>query len=93
MARSSWSERRSRASRTRCWSGRRTELLAREIGREGIVVHVRPELVVEIALDGVQASKRYPGGVALRFARVRRYRDDKAADAADPIEAVQALLS
>ncbi len=69
------------------------ELLAREIGRDGITVHVRPELVVEIALDGVQASSRYAGGVALRFARVRRYRDDKKADAADPIEAVQALLS
>jgi DNA ligase-1 len=68
------------------------ELLAREVGREGITVHVRPELVVEIALDGVQASRRYPGGVALRFARVRRYRDDKTADAADPIEAVQAMM-
>ena len=56
-------------------------------------MYVRPELVVEIALDGVQVSSRYPGGVALRFARVRRYRDDKTADAADPIEAVQALLS
>jgi DNA ligase-1 len=69
------------------------ELLAREIGRDGIVVHVRPELVVEIALDGVQASNRYPGGVALRFARVRRYRDDKPPERADAIEAVQALLS
>jgi DNA ligase-1 len=68
------------------------ELLAREIGRDGIVVHVRPELVVEVALDGVQASRRYGGGVALRFARVRRYRDDKTADAVDPIEAVQAML-
>jgi DNA ligase-1 len=68
------------------------ELLAREIGREGITVHVRPEMVVEIALDGVQASTRYAGGVALRFARVRRYRDDKTAEAADPIEAVQAML-
>src|SRR4051795_6253 len=68
------------------------ELLAREIGRDGIVVHVRPELVVEIALDGVQVSKRYPGGVALRFARVRRYRPDKAASAADTLETVQALL-
>ena len=56
-------------------------------------MHVRPELVVEIALDGVQASRRYPGGVALRFARVRRYRDDKTAADADPIEAVQAMLS
>jgi DNA ligase-1 len=69
------------------------ELLAREIGREGITVLVRPELVVEIALDGVQVSSRYPGGVALRFARVRRYRDDKTADAADPIDEVRALLS
>jgi DNA ligase-1 len=68
------------------------ELLAREVGRDGITVHVRPELVVEIALDGVQASRRYPGGVALRFARVRRYRDDKTPDDADPIEAVQAML-
>ena len=56
-------------------------------------MYVRPELVVEIALDGVQASTRYPGGVALRFARVRRYRDDKSADEADTIDAVQALLT
>ena len=68
------------------------ELLAREVGREGHVVHVRPELVVEIALDGVQRSTRYPGGVALRFARVRRYRDDKSAADADTIEAVRAML-
>jgi DNA ligase-1 len=68
------------------------ELLARETGREGITVHVRPELVVEIALDGVQASTRYPGGVALRFARVRRYRDDKSPEAADTIDAVRAML-
>jgi DNA ligase 1 len=69
------------------------ELLAREIGRDGITVYVRPELVAEVALDGVQVSSRYPGGVALRFARLRRYRDDKSADAADSIETVQALLS
>jgi DNA ligase 1 len=56
-------------------------------------VYVRPELVVEIALDGVQASTRYPGGVALRFARVRAYRPDKAASAADTIDAVRALLA
>ena len=55
-------------------------------------VFVRPELVVEIAVDGVQASTRYPGGVALRFARVRRYRDDKEAADADSIESVRALL-
>lgn len=60
--------------------------------REAHVVHVRPELVVEIALDGVQRSKRYPGGVALRFARVRRYRDDKQAADADTIERVRELL-
>ena len=60
--------------------------------REGHVVHVRPEQVVEIALDGVQRSTRYPGGVALRFARVVRYRDDKTADRADTVEAVRSLL-
>jgi ATP-dependent DNA ligase len=68
------------------------ELTAREIGRDGITVHVRPEMVVEVAIDGVQASSRYAGGVALRFARLRGYRDDKTAEAADTIEAVQALL-
>jgi DNA ligase 1 len=57
------------------------------------VVRVRPELVVEIAFDGVQASSRYPGGVTLRFARVLRYRDDKPAAQADTIEAVRALWS
>ena len=67
-------------------------LLAIEERREGHVVFVRPELVVEIALDGVQRSTRYPGGVALRFARVRRYRDDKAPAEADTIETVRAML-
>ncbi|HEY4332435.1 MAG TPA: ATP-dependent DNA ligase [Ilumatobacteraceae bacterium] len=62
------------------------------IGTDGHVVHVRPENVVEIALDGVQRSTRYPGGVALRFARVRRYRTDKTSDQADTIERVQSLL-
>jgi DNA ligase-1 len=55
------------------------------------VVRVRPELVVEIALDGVQTSSRYPAGMALRFARVVRYREDKTAAEADPIEAVEEL--
>jgi ATP-dependent DNA ligase I len=55
------------------------------------VVRVRPELVVEIAFDGVQASPRYPGGVALRFARVLRYRPDKTAAEADTIDAVRAI--
>ncbi len=56
-------------------------------------VELRPELVVEIALDGAQRSTRYPGGVALRFARVLRYRPDKTADQADDVEAVRALLA
>ena len=50
-----------------------------------------PELVVEIALDGVQRSSRYPGGVALRFARVKGYRPDKSASEADTIDAVRAI--
>jgi len=68
------------------------ELLARETERRGIAVLVRPELVVEIALDGVQTSTRYPGGVALRFARVKRYRPDKDADESDTIDDLRALL-
>ncbi|MGH6657228.1 MAG: ATP-dependent DNA ligase [Actinocrinis sp.] len=55
-------------------------------------VYLRPELVVEIALDGVQVSPRYPGGVALRFARVVRYRPDKPAPEADTIDEIRALL-
>ncbi len=55
------------------------------------VVRLRPEQVVEIAFDGVQRSSRYPGGLALRFARVLRYRDDKRAEEADTIEAVRAF--
>jgi DNA ligase-1 len=68
------------------------ELQRIAIATEGHTVHVRPELVVEIALDGVQRSTRYPGGVALRFARVRRYRPDKSAQEADTIERVQGML-
>ncbi|HTJ42343.1 MAG TPA: ATP-dependent DNA ligase [Kofleriaceae bacterium] len=67
------------------------ELLAREIGRDGHVVYVRPELVVEIAFNDVQASPHYPGGLALRFARVLRYRPDKQASEADTIDAVRAI--
>jgi DNA ligase-1 len=59
--------------------------------RDDWTVYVRPEQVVEIAFDGVQRSPRYPGGVALRFARVIRYRDDKPADEADTIHTVTAL--
>jgi DNA ligase-1 len=68
-------------------------LLELERAREGIVVYVRPELVVEIELDGVQTSTRYAGGVALRFARVLRYRSDKDPAEADTIEAVRGLLA
>ena len=60
--------------------------------RDDNVAFVRPPQVVEIAFDGVQRSTRYPGGVALRFARVVRYRDDKDAQEADTIEMVRALL-
>jgi DNA ligase-1 len=68
------------------------QLLARKTGEEGHVVWVRPEMVVEIALDGVQRSTRYSGGVALRFARVKRYREDKSPAEADTIDAVRSLL-
>jgi DNA ligase 1 len=68
------------------------ELQRIAIANEGHTVYVRPELVVEIALDGVQRSTRYPGGVALRFARVRRYRPDKSAQDADTIERVQGMI-
>jgi DNA ligase-1 len=68
------------------------ELLAREVRREGHIVYVRPELVVEIAFNEVQTSSHYPGGVALRFARVKGYRPDKKAAEADTIDAVRAFL-
>jgi DNA ligase-1 len=67
------------------------ELLVREVAREGNVVVVRPELVVEIAFNDLQASPVYPGGLALRFARVKGYRPDKTAGEADTIAAVRAL--
>jgi DNA ligase-1 len=68
------------------------ELLAREVRREGHVVYVRPELVVEVAFNEVQQSSQYPGGVTLRFARVKGYRPDKTAATADTIDAVRAFL-
>ena len=67
------------------------ELLARETRREGHIVHVRPELVVEVAFNDVQRSPHYPGGVALRFARIKGYRHDKRAEEADTIESVLEL--
>jgi ATP-dependent DNA ligase I len=67
------------------------ELLRLEARRDRYTVHVRPELVVEVAFDGVQRSRRYPGGVALRFARVKGYRTDKDAAEADTIDTVRAI--
>lgn len=75
---------------TLAWQTER--FLELETHREGITVFVRPEVVVEIALDGVQVSTRYPGGIALRFARLKRYRDDKSAAEADTIESLRALV-
>ncbi|GGK24350.1 DNA ligase B [Pilimelia terevasa] len=71
------------------WQTERFTALA--VGEERGVVRVRPEQVVEVAFDGVQRSTRYPGGVALRFARVLRYREDKTAAEADTIDEVRAL--
>jgi DNA ligase-1 len=67
------------------------ELLAREVRRDSYTVYVRPELVVEIAFNDLQASPQYPGGLALRFARVKGYRPDKRAEEADTIETVRGL--
>jgi DNA ligase-1 len=66
-------------------------LLELAVERGDWVVRVRPELVVEIAFDGIQASSRYPGGVALRFARVLRHRPDKRAEDADTLASVLAV--
>jgi DNA ligase 1 len=67
------------------------EFLQREIRRDDWTVYVKPELVVEVAFNEVQDSSQYPGGVALRFARVKRYRPDKRPEDADTIDAVRAL--
>ena len=71
------------------WQTKRLQEI--EVRREGHIVHVRPELVVEIAFNGLQDSPHYPGGLALRFARVIRYRDDKTPEEADTIETVRKL--
>jgi DNA ligase-1 len=71
------------------WQTRK--LLELEVARDGITVYVRPELVVETAFNEVQASTQYPGGVALRFARIKRYRTDKTANEADTIGTVHEL--
>ncbi|WP_280154866.1 ATP-dependent DNA ligase [Piscinibacter sp. XHJ-5] len=69
------------------------ELLARESQRDDYTVHVRPELVIEVAFNDLQASTRYPGGLALRFARVKGYRPDKRPEDADTIDTVRALYA
>jgi DNA ligase-1 len=71
------------------WQTERLRELAVDTGR--YLVRVRPELVVEIAFDGVQTSPRYPAGLALRFARVLRYREDKSAAEADTIDTVREI--
>jgi DNA ligase-1 len=67
------------------------QFLAREVDRDGHIVYLRPEIVAEVAFNDVQRSSRYPGGLALRLARVIRYRDDKTAGQADTIDAVRAI--
>jgi ATP-dependent DNA ligase I len=71
------------------WQTRK--LLELEVSRDGYAVYVRPELVVEVAFNEVQGSTQYPGGVALRFARIKRYRTDKSASEADTIDAIQQI--
>ena len=66
-------------------------LLALETSRDAYTVYVRPELVVEVAFDGLQSSPRYAGGLALRFARIKGYRPDKRPDDADTIDTVRAI--
>lgn len=68
-------------------------LQAREIGRDGDIVYVRPELVVEVVFNDIQSSTNYPGGLALRFARIKNYRPDKTAQDADSIDTVRALYA
>ena len=69
------------------------ELLRLAVARDDWIVRVRPELVVEITFNDLQASPRYPGGLALRFARVKGYRPDKKAQDADTIDAVRAIYA
>lgn len=69
------------------------QLLAREIRRDQWTVYVRPELVAEIAFSDLQTSARYPAGLALRLARVKRYRDDKRAEDADTMESVRRIYA
>jgi DNA ligase-1 len=68
------------------------EFLSREVSRDDWTVYVRPEIVVEVAFSDIQASPRYPAGLALRLARVKRYRDDKRAEDADSLQAVRMIF-
>ncbi|HKI00753.1 MAG TPA: ATP-dependent DNA ligase [Thermoanaerobaculia bacterium] len=76
---------------TLAWQTRKLQEIA--LGTDGWTVYVRPELVAEVAFSDVQESPQYPGGMALRFARVKRYRDDKTAEEADTIEAVRKIFA
>ncbi len=69
------------------------KLLELEVGRDAWTVFVKPELVVEVAFNEIQSSPRYQGGLALRFARIRRYRPDKSPVEADTIDTVRALFA
>ena len=71
------------------WQTERFQQL--EVSRDDYTVYLRPEIVVEIAFDGVQTSPRYPAGMALRFARVLRYREDKRPSDVDTVQAVRAI--
>ena len=68
-------------------------LLEREVSRDEHTVFVRPELVAEIAVSDIQQSSQYPGGMALRFARLKRYRDDKPPAEADTVDTVRSLMT
>jgi DNA ligase-1 len=74
-------------------AGHTQALRAREVARDAGAVFVRPDLVVEVAFNDLQASPRYPGGLALRFARVKRYRPDKRAGDADTMDTVRAIYA
>jgi DNA ligase-1 len=73
------------------WQTRKFQEIA--LGTDGWTVHLRPELVAEIAFSDVQESPQYPGGMALRFARVKRYREDKTAEEADTVEMVRRIFT
>jgi DNA ligase-1 len=73
------------------WQTRKLQEL--KITEDGHTVYVRPELVVEVVFNDIQASPQYPGGLALRFARIKRYRQDKPATESDTIDTVRAIYA